>query len=275
MSYTKGEVIYLTSNGSLDLFPNNNACTFTNNITPHISLDNNKEYEMGLVSILFPKRFYAILKDNVNYEITFICKVGEIKDTYRYIPSNNILAGDVNLILESLNKDIYRKLEIYLENYDIHDIINNQKLFLWDGNNTLIQCTEGDNIEIEMIFSSDMAEILGFRKDTSYKFHGVNVREKAIYSSVPASPNKGLDYIYLYSDIIQPAYFGGQLVNILDCFVLENHFNKGLNNVIYRPLNTSIINGISIKISDQRGRPIHFEENSTITCILHIREKLI
>ena len=125
-----------------------------------------------------------------------------------------------------------------------------------------------------MKFASGIAEVLGFRTDTQYKFHRSDISTEGIRNSNIVSPLKGVDYLYVYSDIVQPTYFGGQLVNILDCFVLESATNKGLNNVVYRPLNNHLINSISITVLDQLGRPIFFENQSVITCIVHIREKI-
>ena len=42
--------------------------------------------------------------------------------------------------------------------------------------------------------------------------------------------------MYLYTDIIQPTNFGNQLVNILDCFTLDNGGNKGIHNTLCKPL---------------------------------------
>lgn len=273
MYQTRDEVLYLTSNGSLELFPKNNPCNFTNTISPHLSFDSNQEYEMGLVSILFPKRFFAILKDNTNFSITFFCTVNQTDHIFKYTPSINILAGDMNRILVSLNKDICIKLKTFLDYYDFDKIVENEKIFLWDGNNCLINCTRGIEVMLQIQFSSDIAEVLGFRDDTLYKFHGEDITPGHIYSPLAASPLKGVDHLYIYSDIVQPSYFGGQLVNILDCFVFESTSNKGLNNVIYRPLNTNILGNISIRVSDQYGRAIYFENESTITCIVHIRAR--
>ena len=92
-------------------------------------------------------------------------------------------------------------------------------------------------------------------------------------SSIPINEKLGVDYMYLYTDIIQPSNFGSQLVNILDCFTLDNGGNKGIHNTLYKPLKNSYIDQISIIISDQNGKKINFKEDSTLTCVLHIRPK--
>ena len=79
--------------------------------------------------------------------------------------------------------------------------------------------------------------------------------------------------MYLYTDIIQPTNFGNQLVKILGCLTLDNGGNKGIHNTLYKTLKNSYIDQISIIISDQNGRVINFKEESTLTCVLHIRPK--
>ena len=46
--------VYLTSTGNIDIFPNNNPCEFVNRLSAPITLDPKYEYEIGLVSILYP-----------------------------------------------------------------------------------------------------------------------------------------------------------------------------------------------------------------------------
>lgn len=85
--------------------------------------------------------------------------------------------------------------------------------------------------------------------------------------------NCGVDYMYVYTDIVQPTVFGGELVNILDCFTLESGKGKGIHNTVYKALNTNILEQISIIITDQNGRRIHFNNGSSVTCVLHIRPR--
>ena len=144
-----------------------------------------------------------------------------------------------------------------------------------------ITCKRGDQrdtatggfIDISLKFNPGLASIIGFRSDNLYALYTVHGTGGTHKSPIPPSPRCGVDYIYLYTDIIQPSNFGGQLVNILDCFALQNGGNKGIHNSIYKGLNTHYIDQISIHITDQNGRAINFAEESTLTCALHIRPK--
>lgn len=271
----KEEVVYLTSLGSLDLYPNNTPCTFTNYLIPPIYLDSRREYEVGLVSILYPKHFYAITKGDSLFSISFISRIGEDEFKYTYTPNVNILAGDMSHIVEILNNEIYERLKVHLENYNIESIVRNQALFSWNGNNVKIHCTRGEEknkLQISITFSSGIGEVLGYRSDTLYTFHAKDLYSEYIVNPIKASPLKGVEYLYVYCDAIVPTYFGGQLVNVLDCFPLKTNFNKGINNTIYRRVNKLNIGDISLFITDQKGRRIPFAEGDGITCILHFRE---
>ena len=66
--------IYLTSTGSLDIFPNNKPGRFINHLAAPITLDPNYDYEIGLVSILYPNEFYAIVGNQYKNTLTFFVK---------------------------------------------------------------------------------------------------------------------------------------------------------------------------------------------------------
>ena len=63
--------IYLTNAGSNDIYPDNRPYRFSNRLATPISLDPKFEYEIGLVSILYPLEYYALLKYQETNTITF------------------------------------------------------------------------------------------------------------------------------------------------------------------------------------------------------------
>ena len=110
-----------------------------------------------------------------------------------------------------------------------------------------------------MTLGEGLANVLGFQSNTMYSIHGDDHEMVSNISSTPINEKLGGDYMYLYTDIIQPSNFGSQLVNILDCFILDKGGNKGIHNTLYKPLKNSYIDQISIIISDQNGRKINFK----------------
>ena len=277
-------IIYVTNTGSQNLFPRNNPGNFTNRLSTPITLDSNIEYEVGLVSILYPDQYYAILANDDNYNITLHTIQKKIKKSKLHVKMNkNVLAGDIDKIIKVINENLLEYMSAYYHEFYPHLFSKDDHIFRWNENERKVEIisklgdinekiTE-DFINISITINKGLASILGFRSDRLYTIYSKSDNEEVHRSSIPPSPRCGVDYIYLYSDIIQPCNFGGQLVNILDCFTLQNGGNKGIHNSIYKNLNTSFIDQIAIKITDQNGRNIHFPEESTITCVLHIRPK--
>ena len=125
--------VYLTSTGNIDIFPNNNPCEFVNRLSAPITLDPKYEYEIGLVSILYPNEYYAIVGNQYKNKITFYTKYREIPKihTYSYIIKNNILAGDIERLLYCINNEIKLRLMVY---FDVHyaSVFSRGEIFYWD-----------------------------------------------------------------------------------------------------------------------------------------------
>ena len=276
-------ILYLTSTGNLDIFPDNNASNFVNRLSTPIVLDSNTEYEVGLVSILYPDRYYGILAGRESFTITLYTRQENIGITTLKVPYHrHILAGDIEKMVKISNT----YLTTYLKSYygdRYKNIFGTKKILEWDGDEKKVQinCSSrispktniGDIKDINIQFTNDLANIFGFHGHSNYEIYNRRGETQIHKSPKTPSPRCRVDYIYLYTDIVQPSHFGGQLVNILDCFSLQNGGNRGIHNSIYKPLNTHFLDQISIMVRDQISRPISFIEDSTLTCVLHIRPK--
>ena len=85
-----------------------------------------------------------------------------------------------------------------------------------------------------MIHLNDgLAEVLGFHSNTAYPIYGGDFEKLNTISAISINDKCGVDYMYLHTDVIQPTNFGNQLVNILNCFTLDNGGNKGIQNTLY------------------------------------------
>ena len=277
--------IYLTSSGSKNIFTNNTPDRFTNKLSSPIVLDSNLEHEIGLISILYPDKYYAITSDRDDFGINvFTTMVDGKRNKHRVKMKFNMLAGDIGKIIRSINNKLLQNLKVYYYNFVPH-IFKNGTIIRWNDEEEKTEIIfnkddtgeggegTGDIASVTIRFKKALATILGFRNDVLYTVFSKTEDVGNVMSSIPPSPKCGVDYIYLYTDIVHPTNFGGQLVNILDCFSLENGGGKGIHNCIYKTLNTNIIDQISLIIVDQMGRPIHFREDSTLTCVLHVRTK--
>ena len=276
-------IIYLTSTGNLDIFPENTPANFINRLPTPIILENNIEYEVGLVSILYPEEYYGVLSENDFYNITVYTYqdiVGISSLTVKL--HQNILAGDLAKIVKIINTNLISHLKVYY-NGKFNRIFSQGRIFQMNDDEVKVEIKCINKIppqnirdikKISLKINRGLAQILGFKANVEYDiFNNKNVNNTVHKSSINPSSRCGVDYIYLYTDIIQPSNFGGQLVNILDCFSLQNGGNRGIHNSIYKPLNTHFLDQISIKVRDQHARPIIFVEESTLTCVIHIRPK--
>ena len=283
------EIVYLTSLGSLDLYPNNNSCAFTNELVSPIQLDSNKEYEVGILSFLSPKRVPIINRGDprCGVKIFVTSPEGDVHKS-NFTPKRSILSLNMESILKAINDDIVSWLRMYLGLYKIDELIPNKEVLDWDGTNVIINRTtvnprDFENLSpyikeyinnIAISFNSQIGQLLGFPPNQHYPiFQIVEELNSPIVNPNLPQPTNGIEYVYIYCDIVQPTPFGGKLTNILDCFNFHTGFDKSVKNIIYRPLNVKYISSISLIISDQLGREINFTEKSSITAVLHIREK--
>ena len=277
-------IIYLTSSGSQDLYPNNNPGNFVNRLSTPVILDTNTEYEVGLVSILYPDQYYAILANNENYNIIVYTYQKNIPTTTLEVKMNkNILAGNMGKIVKIVNDNLLQYMEAHYHQLFPHLFSKDEKIICWNDTERRVEIlSKQSNPEVRITrdikknaikLNQGLASVLGYDTRVQYAVYSQRKSLEIYKSSFPPSPRCGVDYIYLYTDIIQPSNFGGQLVNILDCFTLQNGGNKGIHNSVYKTLNTSFIDQISIDIRDQKGRRIYFLDDSTLTCALHIRPK--
>lgn len=283
------KLIFVTSNGSLDTNPENKPNAFTNRMVHPITLPPGNEYEIGLVSAHVPTQFYAVLKNDEDFEIKIHIKFKTVYENdldgtvLIYTPSINISAGDMNLIMKHLNKDIRKKIKIFSNNYKMEQYFHDQ-IFTYDGINTTInvkKISRKKNVElmvggietIRLELGKKLGKVLGFTGMYKYLIYKYNTNVNSHISSHHILPLNGVSFLYIYSDIVQPIEFGGKLVNALDCLSLGSGSSKGFHNAIYRRINTNYISSISIKITDNEGSDISFVPGTTTTCILHLRMK--
>ena len=277
-------ILYLTSTGNLDIFPDNRPDNFINRLPTPIVLENNIEYEVGLVSILYPDQYYGILAGDELYNMTVYTHQDDIGvSTLTVKLYQNVLAGNLEKLVKIVNNNLVSHLKAYFDT-KFKQLFSRHKFIQWNEDETRAEITRTNKVltkdfvrdikKVTLKINRGLASILGFNENVEYTiFHNKKDSNSAHKSSINPSARCGVDYIYLYTDIVQPCNFGGQLVNILDCFSLQNGGSRGIHNSIYKPLNTHFLDQISIKIRDQHARPISFVEESTLTCVIHVRPK--
>ena len=302
--------VYLSSLAGGKTYLNNSTTAFENRIST-INLDPNRDYEVGLANILFPKYFYCINEGDARSSVSFHGKIHQSEyDTYEYnlytyVPERNIVSSfggnSIARVTRVINDQMVRELEVIL-NESFHEYFPTSEIIYYDEglervvvNNNIVNANSGHLYsDISIKFAPHIARILGFSKQFRYTvyFQNFGEVEDAVFSSPeairppPPKPLKlyaqntsradgGHDYMYVYCDIVSPSRFGPSNVNILDILPLPGDTSsKGSNPIAYKPLTLSTIQNIAIKITNQRGRPIKFEGGShSVTCVLHIRPR--
>ncbi|HIP16931.1 MAG TPA: hypothetical protein EYG76_01310 [Methanothermococcus okinawensis] len=279
-------VIHLVSSASRNLYPANTADGFTNHLHTPIYLDPNTNYEVALLNIYMPKDYFALIKDDYESRIEVYKVARNSEGTmesnlfYTYIPDSNIATGDMKYLLTKINMELHYNLGQLMDGKHIFRL----PLFKWNPvaerviiNNTYkIKEQPQDDTSYYIKLGSRLAHILGYSMQNTLPI-GIPSNPESTqlnYSPNPPQLNAGIQYVVVYTDIIEPTHFGDQMVNVLDVFAIGPEGNRGFHNVIYKPLKSNLISDISIKLTDQIGRRILFSVFGDVTCTLHIRKKI-
>ena len=113
-------------------------------------------------------------------------------------------------------------------------------------------------------FEDQIASLLGFESGVGHAlFRSSWGRTSDYHIAAEYHPRDdgGIDHVLCYSDVVQPTQFGSQLVSILDAFIIEPGGAKAYSRTMYKNISKTHIDGISIKLRDQHGRPILFAKN--------------
>lgn len=292
--------LYLTSISPQQISTNTTS-EFENRILP-LNLNPTSSYEVALINILFPKYYYCLRQGDENCSIFFDSHIKQtdlsyddeykLYNFYNYNPQKSIISNlrhsSILSIISDINSQMLRDLrEIVEDSYP--NYFPYKELLHYDSEleriviHKLTVNPDLDHVysDLFMTFTPQIALVLGFEP-----FHRYNIFHKRdeitetprkldkIIAPYPFRTDAGNDYLYVYSDIVAPTRFGNQIVNILDAIPLPNdESSKGVNPVMYKPLALKSLQTVGIKITNQNGGPIHFEENHSVTCILHIRPK--
>ena len=266
MSTSDDFYVYLTSNSNKTEYTSNIHNSFTNNVNPSLQL--NGEFVVALENIIFNDDIIAINADDdiyrIRIEVIFISTTVKNGFGYaiNYTPTKNIFGDNVSDIIHHLNEDLYDFLK---KNRVIH---SSQKfIFKFDEKNKKLIFNEIKTVETEGFssilkwnISDHISKILGIEK---------------LFENFPKEISRPIYFplamLYIYTDIIEPSYLGGQTVHLLDVIPMKKSFSKTGTLTMYKQLNTRIIDSISIKISDVNGVAISFTEHVQVTIVLHFK----
>ena len=88
--------------------------------------------------------------------------------------------------------------------------------------------------------------------------------------------NRGIDAIYVYSDVIQSKLVGDSSVPLLSVVHLRGVFGemafKEYYSPVYTPMAKYVFSTIEIYITDSTGRPVPFSSGK-VSVLLHFKQK--
>lgn len=222
-----------------------NTSELSVNYYPPIYLSNNIQYEIGLINF---ETYNTIpnIDDKNN-----VIKIGPHKIQF---PIGTYEITDIDQYIQKQIEDLNRK-----QNF-------NCTLLLHANANTLkteIKCTHA----IDLSMKNSLASILGFNYE-------VLPPNQLHISSKPIDILK-VNTLKILCNITGGSYDNGNLSHILHEFfpaVPPGHkIIETPKNVIYLPLNTNVIDNITLKIVDQYNDLVNFREE-TITIRLHLKK---
>jgi len=252
MKHDEDFTVYLRSVECLGSYPYNKASEFTNSISDKIELSD--DFEVALQNIIFNPKFEAISAEDKRFNIWISMKFFH-KDIENiqwnkndgielmYIPSINIGGDDNNTCVRQLNNDLVD----FLINHNLIDYTY-QPILHYDSKT----------------FSRAFMDMLGLEAASNSTTKPAFLYPMKI--NIPES-------IFIYSDIIKPSNMGNQCVNILDILPNSDIYAKNTVSPVYKPVNLTNINSISIKLLDEYGSQIAFHESVRVTIVLHFRVK--
>lgn len=273
-------LLYVCSDSSLDLFPANTPSAFINKLYDPIILDNKIDYEVALKNIIYPKTHYIPQK---NLKICIKYEKSTLNKYIHKIDMSKIIGGDMTRILEAINEDINENLLIAVKKTTGIIIPKNSIVFTYHPgiNRVVINLKKKiilpSNITsgyVGLEFDKEGSDMLGFSgNEILYVFTNkreVIFNETGVKAVNPPDPESGINYMLIYSDLIDPINFGDQLVSLLGVVDI-NTLRSNYDPTMYKPLNKKIIDQVSIKLADQKGRLIQYNDKCSTVCVLHLR----
>jgi hypothetical protein len=277
-----GFSIYLSSLGNSIEHSSNKANSFTNEIHPILNLQ--EEYEVTLQNYFFKPEFYSIIKNDELFQITlyfiYFLKGATVKlSGHVYIPTENIYGANVEECIQNLEYDMreYFHKKQLIEKEEVWH--RNGGIFIFQKNigrivfpSLIPRSIEKEYDKVQLIWKFSKLAMLFF--GLKYSQESITISHTdSITAAFPPNIYPQLDYIYVYTDIVETSHVGGKQVNLLDIIPIRNISHKNITINSYKRVKFSNINSISISLNDQNGRKIPFIDGCNTVCILHFKPK--
>ena len=99
-----------------------------------------------------------------------------------------------------------------------------------------------------------------------------NEKNELIAAFPPKMPDKVPSMIYVYTDIVEPSYLGGQSASLLDIIPRREIYSKNRTFTTFKHVSKCVIDSISATLMDQFGNPVPFADDVNVTMVLHFKK---
>lgn len=276
--------VILSSNGSLNYYPENTLSKFTVKLPYTIELSNNENWTVGLHSASIPKFQYVKVQNVsvkfnnsyttfVNTPATIITLIScsklffatierEVKDNSFFKKFKNVKYNKLSDKIDtSKNVKIafVEGFDVYLEHSTEYSV---DKLF----NSIYSQIPETNRVAVNKIFQDNLKNV-EFQNSSLFG----NAFEEIIVNPVHK--------IFFYIDIIKPQIINSTLARALYISPIkssmEDNFELSIQNIKYCGLDKYYFNEISVLITNEFGDQINFEDGSNYTSlVLHFSKAI-
>lgn len=252
---------YLTlpSNSSTNDFPDNGPAAFTTMLPHSIKLAG--KWEVAIVEVFFPNTLYNVLPERNNVYI----ERKERKENYeKYDLVDEVYAKPIEPGLYTIERlvDSINSIE------EVKSCVMFSVAHTPERTKRLDVRSTGKMFSI--YFSSHLTKILGLKDGLKIEGSGITgiTNENVCYS----------DYVYIYTDIIQPQLVGDVSVPLLriiqlnkEKYVMGSQTRVEFQNPHYVPLEKYDFSTIEIYLYDDKGKLITFAHGTS--CVkLHFRK---
>lgn len=234
-------VIHLPSNVQPNRFPSNCASNFTTQLDRPLDLDSCGEWEVALTEISYPKSVQIFsFREGISFTIdeqTEFCGVRS--------PCENTLD---ELIVSLNERSVDYSYRFKHKNGRVSLTIRDEKL--------------------QMTLDKSLADILGFYES---EFAGMKMH----LAQKPPTLHRNIDYVFIYSDIQEDVNVGHMTAPLLHAlpFIKASDgdvVHHAIRSPIYRPIKTSQLSRINIRLCDGDGNDIPFSKGNSLA-VLHVR----
>ena len=231
-------------------------------------------YDVALDNIIFDPNIYTARKNDERYSVKIQIN---FKDEYGYLgefstiyyPTENVKVENTQQLIQYLNNDLMNflkknKMIMKTQKYIFRPILFSafvqfQELIL------TAKYRKMKDLSVKWEVSEDFARVMGISELTFVKKPKI---------SEPSRFPKKISCIHVYTDIIEPTYLGEQSVHLLDIIPMQHMMSKRGTLTLFKRVNKTVIDDISIRLTDQEGNAIPFADDVSVSLVLHFKRAL-